>query len=74
MDKVVITKEDLTKNLLKRQQSSGPILLSFCWIWIFLSALMLLPILALAFTMLLLYLPFYFVDEIIKRRRNGTEL
>ena len=40
MDKVFITKEQLTQSIQKRQESAGPFLLSLVWIWFFTSVIL----------------------------------
>jgi hypothetical protein len=73
MDKVFITKNDLAKSIQKRQQNSGPFLLSIVWIWFFTSVvLFFIPSVVLMCLLLILYLPLYWVDQIIIRRRNNV--
>jgi len=73
MDKVFITKNDLAKSIQKRQQNVGPFLLSVVWIWFFTSVvLFFLPSVVLMCLLLILYLPLYWVDQAIIRRRNNV--
>ena len=73
MDKVFITKEQLTQSIQKRQESSGPILLSLVWIWFFTSVIFfVIPALALMCALLIIYLPFYWIDKAIIRRRHNV--
>lgn len=73
MDKVFITKEELTQSIQKRQASSGPFLLSLVWIWFFTSVILfVIPALALMCALLIIYLPFYWIDKAIIRRRNNV--
>lgn len=74
MDKVFITKDQLTESLQKRQKQSGPFLLSIIWLWFFTSVILfLIPAIVFMCFLLILYLPFYWVDQIIiKRRRNSV--
>ena len=73
MDKVFITKEQLTQSIQKRQESAGPFLLSLVWVWFFSSVILfVIPALALMCALLIIYLPFYWVDKVIIRRRNNV--
>jgi hypothetical protein len=73
MDKVFITKNDLAKSIQKRQQNVGPFLLSVVWVWFFTSVvLFFIPSIVLMCLLLILYLPFYWVDQAIIRRRNNV--
>ena len=73
MDKVFITKEQLTQSIKKRQESAGPFLLSLVWIWFFTSIILfVIPALALMCVLLIIYLPFYWIDKAIIRRRNNV--
>lgn len=73
MDKVFITKEQLTQSIQKRQESAGPFLLSLVWIWFFTSIILfVIPALALMCVLLIIYLPFYWIDKAIIRRRNNV--
>jgi len=73
MDKVFITKNDLAKSIQKRQQNVGPFLLSVVWVWFFTSVvLFFIPSIVLMCLLLILYLPFYWVDQTIIRRRNNV--
>ena len=59
MDKVFITKEQLTQSIQKRQESAGPFLLSLVWIWFFTSVILfVIPAVALMCALLIIYLPF----------------
>lgn len=73
MDKVFITKNELAKSIQKRQQNVGPFLLSVVWVWFFTSVvLFFIPSIVLMCLLLILYLPFYWVDQAIIRRRNNV--
>ena len=75
MDRVFITKSELTKLINTQKNKSGPFLAALCLFWLLSSLLVfILPMIMFGIILLICYIPFYFVDEIIKRRRNGTEL
>ena len=73
MDKVFITKEQLPQSIQKRQESAGPFLLSLVWLWFFTSIIFfVIPALVLMCSLLIIYLPFYWIDKAIIRRRNNV--
>ena len=73
MDKVFISKEQLTQSIQKRQERAGPFLLSLVWIWFFTSVILfVIPAVVLMCALLIIYLPFYWIDKAIIRRRNNV--
>ena len=75
MDKVFITKSELTKLINTQKNKSGPFLAAICLFW-FLSSLLvfILPMIMFGIFLLIIYIPFYFVDQIIIERKNNDKL
>ncbi len=73
MDKVFITKSELAQSFDKRRKSAGPFLLSVTWLWVFFSIILcVIPSILLLCVLLIMYLPFYWVDQAIIRRRDNV--
>ena len=75
MDKVFITKSDLEKTVLKKKNNMTPFLFVFVWFYAIICIVTLLPVafLWVAFTLsiIMAYLPFYFIDRIFERKKDG---
>lgn len=71
MDKVFITKDELAKQFTKKTNSTGPFLTALVMLWLFVGIIWLLPTIVFACMLLILYIPFYFIDQSIIRRRNN---
>lgn len=73
MDKVFITKSELAQSFDKRRKNAGPFLLSVTWLWVFFSIILcVIPSILLLCVLLIMYLPFYWVDQAIIRRRDNV--
>jgi apolipoprotein N-acyltransferase len=71
MDKVFITKSELTKMIYKQKSSAGPFLTAIIMFWLLSSLLLfILPMLLFLIILLIFYIPFYFVDQFILERKK----
>lgn len=72
MDKVFISKSELAKLLHTQKQNGGPFLTAFCMFWILNSLLFfVLPMIVFGILLLILYIPFYFIDKVITERKKN---
>ena len=73
MDKVYITKDDLTKSINSQRKKSGPFLTALVMLWLFVSCIIFfIPSIILGLLLLIIYIPFYFIDaQILERKNNG---
>ena len=70
MDKVFITKSELTKMIYKQKSSAGPFLTAITMFWL----LFILPMLVFGVLLLIIYIPFYFIDKfILERKKNDRQ-
>jgi len=75
MDKVFISKSELTKLLHTQKQNGGPIITALCMFWILNSILLfIIPMIVFGILLLILYIPFYFIDKIITERKKNDKL
>ena len=75
MDRVFISKSELTKLINERKSKSGPFLTALCLFWLLCSLLVfILPMIMLGIVLLIFYIPFYFVDQIIIERKMNDKL
>ncbi len=71
MDKVFITKSELTKMMYKQRSKAGPFLTALILFWILLSMLLfILPMIVFGILLLIIYIPFYFIDQFILERKK----
>ena len=71
MDKVFITKSELTKMMYKQKSKAGPFLTALMLFWILMSLLIfILPMTVFGILLLILYIPFYFIDQFILERKK----
>ena len=71
MDKVFITKGELTKMMYKQRSKAGPFLTALILFWILLSILLfILPMIVFGILLLIIYIPFYFIDQFILERKK----
>ena len=71
MDKVFITKSELTKMMYKQRSKAGPFLTALALFWILLSMLLfILPMIVFGILLLIIYIPFYFIDQFILERKK----
>jgi|TARA_B100001094_G_C17425606_1_gene436685 hypothetical protein len=73
MDKVYITKEELTKSIQNKRKNSGPFITALVLFWILVSSILfLIPSIVFGLALLIVYIPFYFIDQhILERKING---
>jgi hypothetical protein len=73
MDKVFITKEDLTKSINLQRKKSGPFITAFVLFWLLTSSIVFfIPSVVFGLILLIIYIPFYFIDaQILERKNNG---
>lgn len=73
MDKVYITKEDLTKSINSQRKKSGPFLTALVLFWLLVSCILFfIPSIIFGLLLLIIYIPFYFIDaQILERKNNG---
>ena len=73
MDKVFITKEDLTKSINLQRKKSGPFITALVLFWLFTSSIVFfIPSVVFGLILLIIYIPFYFIDaQILERKNNG---
>ena len=75
MDKVFITKDDLAKSINTHKSKAGPFLTAFALFWMFVSAILFfIPCIVFGLTLLILYIPFYFIDAYLLERKNNVSL
>jgi len=73
MDKVFITKEDLTKSINSQRKKAGPFITSLIMFWLFTSAILFfIPSIVFGLILLIIYIPFYFIDAYILERKNNV--
>ena len=71
MDKVFITKSEFTKMMYKQKSKAGPFLTALMLFWILMSLLIfILPMTVFGILLLILYIPFYFIDQFILERKK----
>lgn len=71
MDKVFISKNELTKLLHTQKENGGPFLTAFCMLWLLNSILLfIIPMIVFGILLLILYIPFYFIDNVITKRKK----
>lgn len=71
MDKVFITKSELTKMMYKQKSKAGPFLTAIMLFWLLSSLLLfILPMIVFGIILLIFYIPFYFVDLFILERKK----
>ena len=71
MDKVFITKSELTKMMYNQKNKAGPFLTAFMLFWFLCSLLLfVLPMIVFGILLLILYIPFYFIDQFILERKK----
>ena len=71
MDKVFITKSELTKMMYKQKSKAGPFLTAITLFWLLSSLLLfILPMIVFGIILLIFYIPFYFVDLFILERKK----
>ena len=71
MDKVFITKSELTKMMYKQKNKAGPFLTAIMLFWLLVSLLLfILPMIVFGIILLIFYIPFYFVDLFILERKK----
>lgn len=71
MDKMFITKSELTKMIYKQKSSAGPILTATIMFWLLSSLLLfILPMIVFLIILLTMYIPFYFIDRLIIERKK----
>ena len=73
MDKVLITKEELTKSINSQRKKSGPFLTALALFWLLVSSIVFwIPSIIFGLVLLVVYIPLYFIDQfIIERKNNG---
>jgi len=72
MDKVFITKEDLTKSINLQRKKSGPFITALVLFWLFTSSIVFfIPSVVFGLILLIIYIPFYFIDAYILERKNN---
>jgi len=72
MDKVFITKEDLTKSINLQRKKSGPFITAFVLFWLFTSSIVFfIPSVVFGLALLIIYIPFYFIDPYLLERKNN---
>ena len=72
MDKVFITKEELTKSIVKKKNNSGPFITALVLFWLFVSCILFfIPSIIFGLLLLIIYIPFYFIDAYILERKNN---
>ena len=73
MDKVFITKDELTKSINLQRKRAGPFLTALCLFWLFVSCILFfIPSIIFGLLLLIIYIPFYFIDaHILERKNNG---
>lgn len=73
MDKVFITKDDLTKSINQQRKKSGPFITALVMFWLFTSAIFFfIPSIVFGLILLIIYIPFYFIDAYILERKNNV--
>ena len=71
MDKVFITKSELTKMMYKQKSKAGPFLMALTLFWLLTSLLLfVLPMIVFGILLLIVYIPFYFIDKCILERKK----
>ena len=72
MDKVFITKNDLAKSINIQRKRSGPFITALVMFWLFISCIFFfIPSLIFGLLLLIIYIPFYFIDAYILERKNN---
>jgi len=72
MDKVFITKDELTKSINNQRKRSGPFLTAFALFWLFTSCVFfVIPGIIFGLLLLIIYIPFYFIDAYLLERKNN---
>ena len=72
MDKVFITKEDLTKSINQQRKKSGPFITALVMLWLFVSCIVFfIPSIIFGLLLLIIYIPLYFIDAYILERKNN---
>ena len=72
MDKVFITKNDLAKSINIQRKRSGPFITALVMFWLFISCIFFfIPSLVFGLLLLIIYIPFYFIDAYILERKNN---
>ena len=75
MDKVLITKEELTKSFVQKKKTAGPFLTALVMLWLFVSAILFfVPSIVFGLVLLVIYIPFYFIDAYILERKNNVTI
>tara|TARA_R100000773_G_C4136338_1_gene64872 strand:+ start:271 stop:498 length:228 start_codon:yes stop_codon:yes gene_type:complete len=71
MDKVFITKSELTKMMYNQKNKAGPFLTAILLFWMLVSLLIfILPMIIFGILLLIVYIPFYFLDKLILERKK----
>ena len=71
MDKVFITKSELTKMIYKQKSKAGPFLTVISLFWLLVSLLLfILPMIVFGILLLIFYIPFYFIDKFLLERKK----
>ena len=73
MDKVFITKDDLTKSINQQRKKAGPFITALVMFWLFTSAILFfIPSIVFGLVLLIIYIPFYFIDAYVLERKNNV--
>ena len=71
MDKVFITKSELTKMMYNQKNKAGPFLTAILLFLMLVSLLIfILPMIIFGILLLIVYIPFYFLDKLILERKK----
>ena len=71
MDKVFITKSELTKMMYNQKSKAGPFLTALMLFWLLVSILLFIfPMIIFGILLLIVYIPFYFIDQFILERKK----
>ena len=73
MDKVFITKDDLTKSINQQRKKAGPFITAIVMFWLITSSILFfIPSIVFGLVLLLIYIPFYFIDAYVLERKNNV--
>lgn len=74
MNKLYITLKDLTNYMNHDEvKQVGPILLIFGYVGLFLTLLLSMPIIIMWVLLIAIYIPFYFIDILLIKRKNNDK-
>jgi len=70
VDKVYITKDELTKSIYDQKQKAGPLLITLIFIGLGISLLWAIPLVVFWMAYVVICMPFHFIDRLLFTRRK----